>query len=250
MKLFIVQNYKEMSEVSSKFILSPLLENKNPVISLTTGASPAGLFDILVEAINSTHDVSNAVFLNVDEYVGPRNAVYTVNTFMQKRLYSRLNKLPKYMDMFCADAEDKEAEIKRYTQVLDTYPRDVQLLGLGTNGHIGACEPGTPFDQTAFCAKHKESTIQSTINLYGITRVEAPTEMYTMGFKEIMSAKTVLLIASGSSKAEAVRRMLEEPTSIDCPASYLLNHENFVFVIDADAAALLSPETKLCAQPL
>lgn len=127
---------------------------------------------------------------------------------------------------------------------MEMYPRDIQLMGLGTNGHIGACEPGTPFETSAFCAEHKESTIESTMKLYNITREQAPTHMFTLGFKEIMAAKMPLLIASGTSKAEAVRRLLEEPVNESCPASYLRNHPNFTFIIDEEAASLLRKETR------
>lgn len=138
-----------------------------------------------------------------------------------------------------AEAEDLEKELARYAEVLEKYPRDIQLLGLGTNGHIGANEPGTSFDSTLFVADSCESTIQSTRELFHLTREETPTRMFTMGFKEIMSAGCVVLAASGTSKALAVKKMLEDGITEQVPASYLKNHHNAILIIDEDAASLL-----------
>lgn len=248
MNLIIVKDYQAMSEQAFSVIAQTMKHTERPVISLTTGASPMGVFKLLVKAVNDgALDISKTVFLNVDEYVGDQNAVFTVHTFMFKHFYNLITQRPAYFDMFNAANRNKEFEILRYKQVMATWPRDLQLLGLGTNGHIGACEPGTPFTASAFCARHADSTIQSTMQLYGITRDEAPTEMFTLGFKEIMEAKLPLLIASGKSKAEAVRRMLEEPIDESCPASYLRQHPDFTFIIDEEAASLLQEGTRACA---
>lgn len=248
MHFMIVKDYQAMSQQAFHVIADNIKNNPRPVISLTTGASPMGLFRLLVAAVNNGElDISNTVFLNVDEYVGDQNAVYTVHTFMFKHFYNLITQQPAYFDMFNAGNRNKAFEVLRYKRVMATYPRDVQLLGLGTNGHIGACEPGTPFSASAFCARHEESTIQSTMALYGISRSEAPEEMFTLGFEEISAAKTPLLIASGKSKAGAVRRLLEEPVDEGCPASFLRMHQNFTFIIDEDAASLLSEETRAWA---
>ncbi|MDY0394533.1 6-phosphogluconolactonase [Virgibacillus halophilus] len=139
-------------------------------------------------------------------------------------------------------AQDTDKEIARYKEILDQYPRDIQLLGLGTNGHIGANEPGTPFDSTMFLAQHDESTIQSTMKEYGIGREEAPTEMLTLGFTEILAAKQVILLVSGKHKAEAVKALLEGEITPDCPATALRNSDHTVVIIDEDAASLLEKE--------
>jgi len=248
MHFMIVKDYQAMSQQAFNVIAQSIQNSARPVISLTTGASPMGLFKLMVSAVNDgSLDISKTVFLNVDEYVGDQNAVYTVHTFMFTHFYNQITQRPAYFDMFNASNRNKEYELLRYKQVLATYPRDVQLLGLGTNGHIGACEPGTLFTASAFCARHEESTIQSTMKLYGVSRREAPTEMFTLGFEEISAAKIPLLIASGQSKAEAVRRLLEEPVDEGCPASFLRMHQNFTFIIDEEAASLLSEETRACA---
>jgi glucosamine-6-phosphate deaminase len=248
MHFMIMKDYQAMSQQAFNVIAETINKTPQPVISLTTGASPTGFFKLMVEAVNGGElDISKTVFLNVDEYVGDQNAVYAVHRFMFDHFYNQIAALPRYFDMFNGSNRNKTWEVLRYKRVMTMYPRDVQLLGLGTNGHIGACEPGTRFNTTAFCARHEESTIESTMRLYGISREEAPTEMFTLGFDEIIAAKMPLLIASGKSKAEAVRRLLEGAVDESCPASYLRTHPNFTLIIDEEAASLLSEETRSCA---
>ena len=124
--------------------------------------------------------------------------------------------------------------------MLKAHPRDIQLLGLGTNGHVGANEPGTPADSTLFVADSCESTIQATQDLFGLKREETPVQMFTMGLTEIMEAECVILAASGEKKAEAVKAVVEGEITEQVPASILRNHKNFIFVVDEAAASLLS----------
>lgn len=131
---------------------------------------------------------------------------------------------------------DQEAELERYAALLDAYPRDIQLLGLGTNGHIGANEPGTPWDSSLFVADSCASTIEATRKLFNLTEDKTPTQMFTMGFTEIMAAKCVILAVSGSAKAEAVKKILEEQVRLDVPATILWTHPNSILIIDKAAA--------------
>ncbi|SDF68605.1 glucosamine-6-phosphate deaminase [Fontibacillus panacisegetis] len=226
-------------------IIKKVIETKGePVISMTTGGTPKGIFKLFVEDIQNGLDISNTTIMNLDEYVGPQDSVYTVRTFMYKNLYNLVNGEPKNIFLIDGEAQDTDKEIARYKEILNQFPRDIQLLGLGTNGHIGANEPGTPFDSTMFLAQHDESTIQSTMKEYGITREEAPTEMLTLGFAEILKAEKVLLIASGKHKAEAVKALLEGEITPDCPATALRNCDNAIVIIDEDAASLLEKDHK------
>nr|WP_309100344.1 glucosamine-6-phosphate deaminase [Fredinandcohnia onubensis] len=244
MKTIFVKDYDEMSKKAYEIIKEVIETKDEPVISMTTGGSPRGMFKLFVEDINNGLDISNATIMNLDEYMGPKDAVYTVRTFMYKNLYNLINIQPKNIFLIDGEAQDTDKEIARYKAILDQYPRDIQLLGLGTNGHIGANEPGTPFDSTMFLAKHDESTIQSTMKEYGIERAEAPTEMLTLGFTEILEAKTVLLIASGKHKSEAVKALLEGEITSDCPVTALRNCKNAIVIIDEEAASLLEDNNK------
>lgn len=163
---------------------------------------------------------------------------------MYENFYNKINTQPKEIFLINGEADNKEEEINRYKEVLNAYPRDVQVLGLGTNGHIGANEPGTPFDSTIFLAEHDDSTIESTMREYNIERDEAPTEMITLGFTEILEAEKVILLVSGKRKSEAVKNLLEGEVSTDCPATALRDKDNVIVIIDEEAASLLDEETK------
>lgn len=244
MKTIFVKDYDEMSKKGYEIIQDVIKTKEQPVISMTTGGSPRGLFKLFVEDINKGLDISNATIMNLDEYMGPKDAVYTVRTFMYENLYNLIDVKPKNIFLVDGTAQDTDKEIARYKGILDKYPRDVQVLGLGTNGHIGANEPGTPFDSTMFLAKHDESTIQSTMREYGIERKNTPTEMLTLGFTEILEAEKVILLVSGKHKAVAVKALLEGEITSDCPATALWNNENTIVIIDEEAASLLEKDHK------
>lgn len=240
MKIIKVKDYVEMSEELNKIFVEQIKEKKDSVLSFTTGGTPYGMAQLFAEEINNGLDISNTIMMNLDEYVGPADGKYTVRKWMNDNIYGKIKNQPKEIHLINSDAKNKAEEIERYKAILDKYPRDVQMLGLGVNGHIGANEPGTPFTSELFVADSQESTIKATMNLFDLKAEEAPTQMYTMGFKEIMAAKCVVLAASGKAKAEAVKNTIEGEISEMVPASYLRNHDNFIFIIDEDAASLLS----------
>jgi len=241
MRTLFVKDYDEMTKVTYDIVKETLRKKPAAVLSMTTGGSPRGLIETMVEEINNGQlDISEATIMNLDEYVGPKHASYTVDTFMNENFYKKIKKQPKRAFLIDGSADDIDSEIARYTGIMDQYPRDIQILGLGTNGHIGANEPGTPFDSTIFLAQHDNSTIQSTMREYNLTCEEAPTQMITMGFTEILEAETVILMVSGKRKAEAVKDLLEGEVTVDCPASYLRDKSNVIMIVDEEAAALLS----------
>jgi len=240
MEIIYVKDYDEMSEMGFQVIKEVIETKESPVVSLNTGGTPKGLYKYLVEAINQGLNINDTTILSLDEYIGPKDAVYTVKNYMHKRLIDLVNQKPKNIFLMDGDTQDTDEEIKRYKELLAKYPRDIQLLGLGTNAHLGANEPGTPFDTMMFLAQHHESTIQSTMREYGIDREEAPTEMLTLGLKEIAEAKNVLLLASGKHKAQAVKNLVEGEITPDCPASILRDCKNATIIVDEEAASLLS----------
>lgn len=240
MKTIFVKDYDEMSKTTYEIIKNTIAKKKDAVISMTTGGTPRGLFKLMIDDINNdTLNISETTFLNLDEYIGPKDAPYTVNTFMYENFYNKIKTQPRNIHLIDGATKDVDEEIKRFTKILNENPRDIQIIGLGTNGHIGANEPGTPFDSTMFLAKHDESTIQSTMKEYGVSKEEAPTEMITLGFTEILDSKTVILMVSGKHKAEAVQGILEGEVTTDLPASYLNDKDNVIMIVDEDAASLL-----------
>lgn len=242
MKIIKVKNYEEMSKKGFELIKKVIQSKDKPVLSLNTGGTPKGLYKNFVESVNNGLDVSKTAFLSLDEYIGPKEAKYTVRNYMNKRFFELIQQTPEDVFLINGDTNNVDQEIKRYTEILEQYPRDIQLLGIGTNGHLGANEPGTSFDSTIFLANHTEATIQSTMKEYNITREEAPKQMITLGFKEILEARQILLLASGKHKAQAVKDTLEGPITEGCPASVLRKFSNVTVIIDEEAASLLNNE--------
>lgn len=239
MKVIKVKNYDEMSYELFKLYEQQILRKPDSCLSFTTGGTPDGMAKYFVDAVNAGLDISQTTILNLDEYVGEKKGIYSVYTWMHEHVYDLIKTQPKNIFYLYADATDKETEIKRYGDILERFPRDIQMCGLGTNGHIGANEPGTSFDSTLFLADSDESTIQSTKALYGLNYEDTPRQMYTLGFKEIMDAKCVVLAVSGTKKAKALKALIEGPVSEDCPASLLKTHKNFILIYDEEAGSLL-----------
>lgn len=241
MNVIFVKDYDEMSEKTYELIAQVVKENEEPIVGLTTGGTPRGLMKLLVERVNANElDLSNTSIVNLDEYIGPRDAVYSSRTYMYDNLYNKIETKPKNIFIPDGSVEDLDAEIKRYNDILAQYPTHIQICGLGINGHIGANEPGTPFDSTTFIAKFEEITIETTMKEYGVSREDCPTEMLTAGFKEILESKHVVVMVSGSHKAEAVKAVLEGPVTTDWPVTNFKDKDNVTFIIDEEAASLLS----------
>lgn len=239
MKLIQVKDYDAMTAELLHLFTDQIREKPDSVLSFTTGGTPRGLLEALAESVNAGLDISSCVFCNLDEYVGKKTGIYSVYHFMNTHLYDRIDNKPREIHMMDAEAIDQEAELRRYGEILEKYPRDIQLLGLGTNAHVGANEPGTSFDSTLFVADSCDSTIKATRDLFHLSEEETPTQMFTMGFGEIMAARCVILAAAGKSKAKAVKQIIEGGVTEDVPASYLKNHDNFIFIVDEEAASLL-----------
>lgn len=239
MKIIKVQDYNDMTNKLKDIFVSQLKKKPDLVLSFTTGKTPKGLLEELADEVNNGLDISQAIFFNLDEYVGKKDGKYSVYRFMHEHFYDKISSQPREKFLIDGEAKNSEEEIKRYMRLLDQYPRDIQLLGLGENGHIGANEPGTPFNSTMFIAKSEETTVLATQKLYGLTYEETPKHMYTLGFSEIMAAKCVVLAASGKNKAEAVKAVVEGDVTEQVPGSILQNHENCIVVIDEEAASLL-----------
>lgn len=241
MEIIFVKDYDEMSLKTFEIIKETVQSKPQSTLSMTTGGTPQGLFEILVKKINEKEiDISQTTFLNLDEYIGPKNAPYSVYRYMHENFYDLINFKPKEIHLINGDSNNVDKEIIRYSEILRRNPRDIQILGLGTNGHIGANEPGTPFDSEIFLANHDDSTIKSTIKQYDLTESEAPTQMITLGFKEIIEATKVILMVSGTSKAKAVKDLVEGPISVKCPASFLQDKDNVILIVDQEASSLLS----------
>ena len=236
MKIIIVKDYTELSAIAAKMIEEVLRSVQNPVLSLATGSTPIGTYENLVNAYKQNKiSFKNAVTLNLDEYVGiaPTDK-NSYRSFMNNNLFDRVDIVKSNTHLPDGTAADLDMECKRYSALLEKYPRDLQLLGLGCNGHIGFNEPGTPFDSVTHVVELTADTVRANSRLFADGIV--PRRAVTMGIKEITAARSIVMLASGANKARAVYNMVKGSVDIDCPASVLQNHGNVTLIADREAA--------------
>lgn len=210
------------------------MENDIKVLGLATGSTPETLYQ---EMTGSDLDFSALTSVNLDEYVGLDGSdEQSYRYFMNDRLF---NQKP-FKETFVPNgkAQDLEAECKRYDQVIADHPIDIQILGIGRNGHIGFNEPGTSFDVTTHVVELTESTIEANKRYFDKVE-DVPTHALSMGIGSIMQSKKIVLMAYGESKADAIKGMLDGPVTEELPASVLQNHPNVTVIIDEAAASKL-----------
>ena len=238
-KIITVKNYDEMSERAFEVVKELVDAKPNCVLGLATGSSPIGLYERMVEdhKENGTSYQEVTTF-NLDEYCGlPRSHPESYYSFMNKNLFSGIDICSANIHI-PEDGDDKEAKCKEYDKLMEDFEIDLQVLGIGSNGHIGFNEPGASFDSNTNLVTLKESTRQDNARFFDSID-EVPTQAITMGIATIMKAKKILIIASGENKADAVSKMINGPITTDMPASVLQNHDDVVVIIDEKAASKL-----------
>ena len=240
MKVIITENYEEMSKKAADVIADVVKADENAVLGLATGTTPIGLYkELIAKCARKEISFKNVKTVNLDEYVGlPKEHVQSYDYFMKDNLFNHIDFDIKNTNLPSGVAEDLDAECARYTALLNKMRQSIQLLGLGSNGHIGFNEPKTPFDSTTHIVSLTQSTIKDNSRLFDNID-EVPTKAITMGIANIMNAKKVLVVASGDNKAKAVYSMVKGPVTEDCPASVLQNHPDVTVIVDKKAAALL-----------
>lgn len=239
MKVIVTKNCDELANEALKVMLEVVKGNPNAVIGLATGSSPIGLYKKMIEdcKTNGT-SYQNIKSVNLDEYVGlgiesDQSYVY----FMNENLFKGIDIKQENTNLPNGKAADMQAECARYTELLNSMPQDIQLLGIGANGHIGFNEPNTPFDSTTHIVELEEGTRRDNARFFANID-EVPTHAITMGIQNIMRAKKILVVANGKNKAQAVFQMIKGEVSENCPASVLQNHKDVVVVVDEDAYSL------------
>ncbi len=240
MKVIITENYDEMSRKAGEIVTEIVKNNPNAILGLATGSSPIGMYDYMVkEHVSNGVSYANVSSVNLDEYVGlESDNENSYAYFMAKYLFDRVDIDKKNTNLPNGKAVDKQAECDRYNALLDTMKQDVQVLGIGSNGHIGFNEPGTPLDSVTHVVDLTENTIKDNSRLFDdISQV--PTQAFSMGIKNIMNAKSIILLASGKNKAEAVKGLVKGKIDVSLPASVLQLHPFVTVIVDKDAASLL-----------
>ncbi|WP_270323827.1 glucosamine-6-phosphate deaminase [Lactococcus petauri] len=234
MKVITVKNQLEGAKIGFD-LLKEAMDNGAKTLGLATGSTPVEFYNQIVK---SNLDFSDMTSVNLDEYVGLDGSdEQSYRYFMSKYLFNekpfKENFLPN------GKAADLEAETKAYDQIIAEHPIDFQILGIGQNGHIGFNEPGTSFEETTHVVDLQESTIKANARFFE-NEEDVPRQAISMGIASIMAAKSIVLMAYGESKAEAIKGMVEGEITEDMPASILQKHTDVVVIADEAAAALLS----------
>lgn len=245
MDIRIFQSVREAG-VYSAAILEQIIKNKpNPVLGLATGSTPIPLYKELVRMHKRGLDFSNVTTINLDEYVGlPSNHPQSYRYFMEENLFRQVNVDRSRTYVPQGDASDLEEECRRYDQIIHSHPIDVQVLGIGINGHIGFNEPDLSLKSKTHVVKLAQETIQANARFFKSID-EVPTHALTMGLQAILLSKQILLLAFGEEKAEAVVEAVYGDVRTNLPASILQLHPNVTFVLDEASAKLLVEREKV-----
>ena len=240
MKIIVTKDYEELSAKAAKIMLEVVRDNPYAVLGLATGTTPLGLYAYMI----ADHEQKGTSYAhirtaNLDEYKGlPKTHPQSYAYFMRKNLFDGLGIHSENTNIENGMAADEEKECARYDEVLEQLPRDIQLLGLGSNGHIAFNEPGTPFGSGTHVVALAESTVKDNARLFDDIS-EVPRKAFTMGIRQIMQAKKVLILASGANKADAVAKMVKGEVTEAVPASVLQLHPDCTLIVDKAAAAKL-----------
>ncbi|ANX01893.1 glucosamine-6-phosphate deaminase [Thermoclostridium stercorarium subsp. leptospartum DSM 9219] len=236
MRIINVKDYEEMSRKAADLIAAQIILNPKSVLGLATGSSPIGTYECLVELNrNGVIDFSHVTTINLDEYYGldPTHD-QSYRYFMNKHLFSRVNINMANTHLPDGKAKDIDAECRRYDDLIESVGGiDLQLLGIGHNGHIGFNEPSDEFIPGTHCVSLSESTINANSRFFK-SRDEVPRKAITMGIKAIMQARKVLLIASGEDKKEILKKALFGPITPQVPASILQLHKDLTVITPLD----------------
>lgn len=240
MRIYRTKDYKEMSRKAANLISAQVILKPDCVLGLATGSTPIGIYDQLVEwYLKKDIDFSEVTTVNLDEYRGlSRNNPQSYYYFMHSHFFDRVNIRPEQTFIPDGTCEDSERECRRYEEKLRSLGGiDMQLLGLGHNGHIGFNEPAESFAKATHCVDLTQSTIEANKRFFE-SEDQVPRQAYTMGIGTILQAKKILLVASGEDKAQAVRKSLFGPVTPSVPASVLQIHPDVTIVADEAALSL------------
>ena len=236
------KDYDEMSMKAYEAMKKVLTEKPDATLGLATGSTPVGLYKLMIADYEAGKiSYKDMTSINLDEYVGlPVTHPESYRAFMNRNLFDHIDIKKENTHVPDGLNPDLAAAADAYTAYIAAHPADVQILGIGSNGHIAFNEPGTPFDLHTHVVTLKEGTRKDNARFFDNDIDKVPTHAVTMGLKDIMSAKFIILLASGAGKANAVNAMINGPVSEDCPASILQKHPNVLVVTDEAAAYYLN----------
>ncbi len=227
----------ELNEAGAGIITGLVQTKPNAVLGLATGSTPIGIYKEMIRTFRKNMvSYKQATTFNLDEYVGlPASDPQSYAHYMKEHLFGHIDASPERTHIPNGIAADPEAECKRYDALLETYGQiDLQLLGLGHNGHIGFNEPDHSLIRGTHVVQLSDTTREANARFFE-SPDRVPTHAITMGVGTILKAKTILLVVKGADKADIVHRALTGEITTECPASLLQTHPHLVVLLDAEA---------------
>lgn len=240
MHIVVCKDYEEMSRRAAEIVAEQIKKHPDGLISFPGGDTPLGMVHVFADMVNEGKvDISRTHYVSLDEWVGLSGEDEgSCGLFNQQNLLSRLQHPFAGTHIINGAAEDIESERVALNDYISQYgPLDVSVLGIGMNGHLGFNENGVDFDLDAHIIPLSETTLKVMTKYFG--EKFHPTHGISQGIRQIMAAKTVILIANGAHKAEILKKAVHGPVTNEVPASVLQNHPNCYVVADEAAAALL-----------
>lgn len=237
MNIHIFQTNEQVNAAGAELIISLIRQQPHAVLGVATGSTPIGIYEQLVKSHKSgLVSFRGVTTFNLDEYVGlqPEHPE-SYHSYMQRHLFGHIDIAPQHIHIPDGMASDLQAECERYDQLLAKVRQvDLQILGLGHNGHIGFNEPNTSLISGTHIVSLKEETRKANARFFSSID-EVPTHALTMGVGSILKAKTIMLVVRGADKADIVHQALTGPITTECPASLLQTHPSVIVLLDSAA---------------
>lgn len=241
MRIHQVNDYREMSQKAASIVSSQVILKKTSVLGLATGSTPEGMYHRLIEMYHEgIADFSQITTFNLDEYLGlsPQHP-QSYHYYMNQHFFEHIDIPATNINIPPGKIENSENVCREYDKrIAASGGIDLQVLGIGVNGHIGFNEPDQYLNVGTHVVNLTEETIETNSRFF-TSREEVPRQAITMGMGSIMQARRVLLLASGKSKAQAIRDTVNGKVTTRVPASFLQLHPQFILVLDKEAASLL-----------
>lgn len=244
MKILVFEKEEHLDAYVGEYICHSIRNRSQPVIGFATGSTPLGVYRYFIDNYQAQKVSFRQVkAFNLDEYVGltpshPRSFA----SAMKNELFSHIDILPENINALDGSKEDMIQECQRYESLIDANPIDIQILGIGMDGHIAYNEPGSPLDGACHVVDLHQESIESSLD-YGFDHIEdVPTQGVTQGIGTIMKAKQLIMMAKGEKKADLVKRMIYGEVTSDFPSSIIQRHPNVIVCLDRSAASQLKEE--------
>lgn len=241
MRIVVVKSYHEMSKKAANMVASQVVLKPDSIIGLATGETPLGMYEELVKMYKEgIVDFSEARTFNLDEYCGlTKDNPQSYHYYMTKNLFSQININSNNINIPNGMAKDIEKVCIDYDKkIKNSGGIDLQVLGIGRNGHIGFNEPDIKFESRTHLVNLDEDTIEANSRFFNSID-EVPTKAISMGIKNIMHAEKIVLLANGKEKANAIYKTIKGKITPEVPASILQLHRDVVIMVDEEAASLI-----------